>query len=82
MEDKKYKAEYQYSYFDKKGYRVNVFSYRGRDYEVQYNTEWTAKEQHKASQQNIDILIENSKKAKSTESADVGFKKWWEFLDT
>ena len=82
MKNKKYKGKYEYSYIDKKGYRVNVFSYRGRDYEVQYNTEWTAKEQHKGSQQNIDRLIENSKKAKSTESADKGFEKWWKFLDS
>ena len=74
--------------FDSKDRQGNLwYRYRGYDYCVNPNIEWTLREQHKQGQVTIDSLIERSekleetKKTRPTEHASVGLQKFYDYLD-
>lgn len=74
------KAKYVATKYDK-GNRIDIYNYKGYEYEINYNTEWTLREQHKTEQCFIDSLIKKDNTIKATEHALVGFQKWFDYLD-
>ena len=71
---------------DKKGDLFGLFSYRGREYTIGYNTEENASYLHRLEQDKIDALIETNAKmkrnAKKSKPAQEGFDLFWKYLDS
>ena len=74
------KAKYVRTKYDK-GNRIDIYNYKGYEYEITYNTEWTLKEQHKTEQLFIENMIKQSDKKLTTEHAMVGLNAWFDYLD-
>lgn len=83
---KKYNAKRLLMKRDEKGNLFGLFSYRGCDYTIGYNTEENPSYLHRFEQKKIDSLIEkNAKmkgKVKRERPAQEGFDLFWKYLDT
>lgn len=89
------KAKFLYTYYDKKVGKVNVYEYRGYEYEIAFNTEELPAYLHKYEQNKIDTRIEDNEKHKvylnkidalpqeerKKYFADYGFELWWKYLE-
>ena len=83
----KEKSKYIRSFIDTDRNQVNVFEYRGHQYET-INSGWKGGhqpmyEQHKTEQSHIDELIEKENKIRSnnTRPAEEGFELFWKFVE-
>ena len=78
----KYKAVYKYKTYEN-GYPLYWYEYRNKLYCVAYNTEESCAYQHRYEQEKIDADIELSERMNKLkcEPAEVGFKKFWDYID-
>ena len=81
---KNYKAKRILMKRDKKGDLFGLFSYRGHEYTVCYNTEENPSYLHRSEQDKIDTLIETNAKmkrnAKKEKPAQEGFDLFFKYL--
>lgn len=83
---KKYNAKRLLMKRDEKGNLFGLFSYRGYDYTIGYNTEENPTYLHRFEQKKIDSLIEQNRKIKKNSEksrpAQEGFDLFWKYLDS
>lgn len=81
----KYTAEFIGKVRDKNGYAVHLFyRYRGKEYMItdEHNGySETMATKHKNEQDRIDSCLDNPHPTHSTEDAQVGFDKFWSYVN-